>query len=77
MSPVLSSHSLHLKNNISNMDEKDPKYLLGQQRELERLKKQHEWQQKCYKGRIVFAPLDLKKPDLHVLDMGCADGMNF
>ena len=53
----------------------DPAYLLGATgRELERLRKQHVWIEKCLDGKVVFAPVDLQKPDLKVLDVGCADG---
>lgn len=44
------------------------------QAELERLRIQHRWLQICLKDRIAFAPVDLKKEGLRVLDMGCADG---
>ena len=55
--------------------EEDPQYLLAQTgKELERLAKQHAWVQKCLGGQIVFAPVDLQKPGLRVLDVGCADG---
>lgn len=53
----------------------DPEYLLVQTgAELERLHKQHAWIQTCLKGQIVFAPVDLQKEGLKVLDVGCADG---
>ncbi|KAF9871015.1 hypothetical protein CkaCkLH20_11432 [Colletotrichum karsti] len=42
--------------------------------EVERLQVQHRWIQMCLKDRIAFAPVDLKKEGLKVLDMGCADG---
>ena len=44
------------------------------EKEIKRLAKQHAWIQKCLGGRMVFAPVDLMKPGLRVLDMGCADG---
>lgn len=57
------------------MVEKDPEYLLGETaREVERLRKQHAWLQICLKNKIVFAPIDLEKPGLRILDVGCADG---
>ena len=43
-------------------------------REIERLQKQHAWMRKCLDGKFIFAPIDTKKPDLKVLDIGCADG---
>ncbi|KAJ2982102.1 hypothetical protein NQ176_g1615 [Zarea fungicola] len=50
-------------------------YLLGKiQSEAERLHRQHLWVQACLNNRIVFAPIDLQKPGLKVLDVGCADG---
>lgn len=50
-------------------------YLLGKiQSEAERLHRQHLWVQACLDNRIVFAPIDLQKPGLKVLDVGCADG---
>jgi 2-polyprenyl-3-methyl-5-hydroxy-6-metoxy-1,4-benzoquinol methylase len=53
----------------------DQDYLLGQHgREVERLQKQHRWIQSCLKGKIVFAPVELGKSGLRVLDVGCADG---
>lgn len=56
--------------------DEEPKYLLGDHgREVERLRKQHSWIQYCLKDQIVFAPIDLQKPGLKVLDVGCADGM--
>lgn len=55
----------------------DPEYLLAHTgAELERLHKQHAWIQTSLKGRIVFAPVDLKKDGLKVLDVGCADGQS-
>jgi len=54
---------------------KDPEYLLvNTGPELERLRKQHAWIQTCLKGQIVFAPVDLQKKGLKMLDVGCADG---
>ncbi|KAL0939824.1 methyltransferase domain-containing protein [Colletotrichum truncatum] len=44
------------------------------QEELERLRIQHRWLQMCLKDKIVFAPVDLNKEGLKILDMGCADG---
>ncbi|KAH8669167.1 S-adenosyl-L-methionine-dependent methyltransferase [Xylariales sp. PMI_506] len=53
----------------------DPEYLLVRtEHELDRLRKQHRWLQLCNGGKIVFAPVDLKKQGLKVLDVGCADG---
>lgn len=53
----------------------DPKYVLGRmKRESERLQKQHAWHQACLNGQIIFAPVDLEKPGLKVLDVGCAEG---
>ncbi len=55
--------------------QKDPGYLLAHVGpEVERLSKQHAWVQVCHKGQIVFAPVDLQKEGLRVLDVGCADG---
>ncbi|KAM0425918.1 hypothetical protein ACHAPT_008856 [Fusarium lateritium] len=56
--------------------EADPQYLLNKtNREVERLQKQHAWIQRCLNNRIVFAPVDLNKQGLKVLDVGCADGI--
>ncbi|KAJ4252360.1 hypothetical protein NW762_010958 [Fusarium torreyae] len=53
----------------------DPEYILGDAtHEVERLQKQHRWIQHCLYGRIVFAPVNLDKEGLRVLDVGCADG---
>ncbi|KAM0545320.1 hypothetical protein ACHAPJ_011392 [Fusarium lateritium] len=53
----------------------DPEYILGDAtNEVERLQKQHRWIQHCLRGRIVFAPVNLDKEGLGVLDVGCADG---
>jgi 2-polyprenyl-3-methyl-5-hydroxy-6-metoxy-1,4-benzoquinol methylase len=53
----------------------DPDYLLAEVGdEVVRLQKQHAWIMRCLKDQIVFAPLDLKKEGLKVLDVGCADG---
>lgn len=53
----------------------DPEYPLARtRREAERLHKQHVWQQICLNNQIVFAPVDLQKADLKVLDVGCAGG---
>jgi hypothetical protein len=58
--------------------EKDPKYPLGAiKSEAERLHKQHLWVQACLDNQIVFAPVDLKKPGLKILDVGCADGRSW
>lgn len=60
---------------MSDTTAEDPPYLLGATgRELERLRKQHTWIQTCLDGKIVYAPVDLQKPELKVLDVGCADG---
>ncbi|KAK1758985.1 methyltransferase psoC [Echria macrotheca] len=60
---------------MSNKQE-EPKYLLANVgAEVDRLTKQHAWLQKCLDGQIVFGPVDLGKPDLRVLDVGCADGI--
>ncbi|GKT82435.1 methyltransferase domain-containing protein [Colletotrichum tofieldiae] len=42
--------------------------------ELTRLQVQHRWIQMCLKDKIAFAPVDLTKEELKILDMGCADG---
>jgi SAM-dependent methyltransferase len=55
--------------------DKDPEYLLGEtKREVERLQKQHAWHKLCLGDKFVWAPVDLQKPGLKVLDVGCADG---
>ncbi|GJC77430.1 methyltransferase psoC [Colletotrichum liriopes] len=41
--------------------------------ELTRLQVQHRWIQMCLKDKIAFAPVDLTKEGLKILDMGCAD----
>lgn len=57
------------------IDNQDPEYLLGAtKQEVERLQKQHAWIKRAINGKIVFAPVDLQKPDLKILDVGCADG---
>jgi 2-polyprenyl-3-methyl-5-hydroxy-6-metoxy-1,4-benzoquinol methylase len=48
--------------------------LARSKREAERLHKQHVWQQICLNDQIVFAPVDLQKQGLKVLDVGCAEG---
>jgi 2-polyprenyl-3-methyl-5-hydroxy-6-metoxy-1,4-benzoquinol methylase len=53
----------------------DPEYILAETgREIERLHKQHAWLMVCTKGKMIWAPIDLKKEGLKVLDVGCADG---
>ncbi|RFN53281.1 methyltransferase protein [Fusarium flagelliforme] len=42
--------------------------------EVERLQKQYAWIQKCINNKLVFAPVQLDKDGLRVLDVGCADG---
>ncbi|KAJ0327389.1 hypothetical protein COL922a_013479, partial [Colletotrichum nupharicola] len=55
-------------------DRHDPEYLLREtNREIERLRKQHQWFQGCLNNKIVFAPVDLSDSSLKVLDVGCAD----
>lgn len=55
--------------------EAEPQYLLKESnREVERLQKQHAWFQRCLNNQMVFAPVDLNKEELKVLDVGCADG---
>ncbi|KAF5494082.1 Methyltransferase fsdD [Colletotrichum fructicola] len=55
-------------------DQHDPEYLLREtKREIERLRKQHQWFKGCLENKIVFAPVDLSDPSLKVLDVGCAD----
>ncbi|OHF04081.1 methyltransferase [Colletotrichum orchidophilum] len=46
------------------------------QAELTRLQVQHRWIQMCLKDKIVFAPVDITRDGLKVLDMGCADGIS-
>ncbi|GKT43486.1 methyltransferase psoC [Colletotrichum spaethianum] len=41
--------------------------------ELTRLQVQHRWIQTSTKDKIAFAPIDLTKDGLKVLDIGCAD----
>lgn len=59
-------------------EEQDVDYLFGEagdtRREVERLQKQHAWVQTCLKGKLVFAPVNLKTEGIKILDMGCADG---
>ncbi|KAH8884134.1 S-adenosyl-L-methionine-dependent methyltransferase [Thozetella sp. PMI_491] len=56
--------------------QQDHEYMLaGIATELERLGKQHRWMLKTCNGKLIFAPVDLKKDGLKVLDIGCADGM--
>jgi hypothetical protein len=64
----------HLADMTVNPEE-DPAYLLSATGlELERLRKQHEWIVSCFDGKVIFAPIDLQKPQLKILDVGCADG---
>ena len=52
-------------------------YLLGDTaKEVERLQKQHAWVKKSMGNKLIFAPVDLSKPDLAILDVGCADGLS-
>ncbi|WQF78724.1 Putative S-adenosyl-L-methionine-dependent methyltransferase superfamily [Colletotrichum destructivum] len=44
------------------------------QAEITRLQVQHRWIQMCLQDQITFAPVDLTKDGVKVLDMGCADG---
>ncbi|KZL69558.1 methyltransferase domain-containing protein [Colletotrichum incanum] len=63
--------------NSTGNDQSDNSYLamVGDiQAELTRLQVQHRWIQMCLKNKIVFAPIDLTKDRLKILDMGCADG---
>src|SRR5258707_44735 len=55
-------------------DQAQDKYYLDSENDLERLRKQHEWIEFCLKGKLVFAPIDLQKEDMMILDVGCADG---
>lgn len=60
---------------VTKTEEEDPAYLLSATGlELERLRKQHEWIVACLDGKLIFAPVDLQKPHLKALDVGCADG---
>jgi hypothetical protein len=43
-------------------------------REIERLKAQHEWFKLRLDGKVVWAPIDLKDPNLKILDVGTANG---
>ncbi|KAF5616367.1 uncharacterized protein FTJAE_13012 [Fusarium tjaetaba] len=43
--------------------------------DVERLRKQHAWVQRCLDNKIVFAPMPLDKEGLKILDVGCADGV--
>jgi pseurotin biosynthesis methyltransferase len=53
----------------------NPKYLLAETgREVERLQKQHAWIMTGLRGQIIFAPVNVQKEGLKVLDVGCADG---
>lgn len=45
--------------------------------EVERLQKQYAWIQKCVDDKLVFAPMQLDKEGLRVLDVGCADGKSY
>lgn len=57
------------------MTEQKSTYVLAESLgEVERLQKQYAWFMDSLNNRIVFAPIDLKKPGLRVLDVGCADG---
>lgn len=56
-------------------NKQDPEYLLVHtDSELERLRKQHAWMERSLGGKIVWAPIDMQKDGLKVLDVGCADG---
>ena len=57
------------------MADQDRDYLMARTGpEVKRLQMQHRWFRKGTRGKIVFAPVDLQKPRLRVLDVGCADG---
>lgn len=59
---------------MSSEDKTDYSPAAYAKKEIERLQKQHAWIRTCLDNKIVFAPIDLQKPDLKVLDVGCADG---
>ncbi|TVY85167.1 N-methyltransferase tcpN [Lachnellula suecica] len=42
--------------------------------EYDRLQSQHDMFKSIMKGKLIFAPVDLSNPDLHVLDSATADG---
>ncbi|OLN96126.1 hypothetical protein CCHL11_03235 [Colletotrichum chlorophyti] len=72
---ITDNHGQRNQNVDSNADINA--YLAGVsdvQVELDRLRIQHCWIQTCLNERIAFAPVDLKKPGIKVLDVGCADG---
>ncbi|KAF4964762.1 hypothetical protein FSARC_7361 [Fusarium sarcochroum] len=55
---------------------KDTEYLLvDTSQEVKRLQQQHAWFQRCLDNKIVFAPIQMDKEGLKVLDVGCADGI--
>lgn len=43
-------------------------------KEVERLRNQHELIRDGMGGKLIRAPIDLSKPDLHILDVATADG---
>ena len=45
--------------------------------EVERLRKQYAWIQKCIDNKLAFAPVQLDKHGFRVLDVGCADGKSY
>lgn len=59
---------------VPKTDERD--YLLSQNpTEVERLSYQHEIVKDFMGGKLVLAPMDLSKQDLHILDTATADGV--
>ncbi|KAJ4244744.1 hypothetical protein NW762_014320 [Fusarium torreyae] len=54
----------------------DQEYLLvDTSQEVKRLQQQHAWFQRCLENKIVFAPIQMDKEGLRILDVGCADGI--
>lgn len=57
------------------MAEEQSEYLLGDTSgEIQRLTIQHGIFKHGMKGKMVYAPIDLSKPNLSILDPACADG---
>ncbi|KAK3312446.1 S-adenosyl-L-methionine-dependent methyltransferase [Apodospora peruviana] len=60
---------------MASEQQQDQEYLFAlAESELKRLSMQHAWIQKCLDNQLIFAPVNLRKPGLKVLDVGCADG---
>lgn len=63
-----------LDENSSNLDESRQAYMLPHsQREIERMKNQHEWVKAAF-GGLIKAPVDYEQKNQSILDSATADG---